>query len=394
MTPKLVTMDDGSFVLLYSGGSMDAGSPGASAMPYFQRFRADGSPVDANAQQLGGNLGGYRDYNASLPSGAASAKAGTDGFGAVALDAGSFGVVFGRGEPADVYFQAMSFATGGTIGSPLQLNTQAAGFQIGAQMIELKGGGYVAVWASNHTAGGPVGSMDEFNVYSRAFDWNGSTLVPRSGPEAMVNTSTEGVNGVSFDVLSVQLGAAALATGGYAVVWARSTGFNTADIYGQAFDAAGNRVGGETLISANTDTSPDLMPTVAGLDDGGYRVSWVHSDPLYDRTDFKGDVYTSVVDANGNLVQAALDEADPEQVDGMPALRIEDLLAVGQMDLLLDDEEAQAVVDGPGDEAAQAALDDWIAQVDSPVDSTAANVYRDAAASLRTAAEEETVGLV
>ncbi|MFD4840403.1 Ig-like domain-containing protein [Achromobacter sp. NPDC058515] len=407
LTPKLVTMGDGSFVLLYTGGSINPGDHIGAGIPmrqHFQRFAADGSPIDAVAWVLGDNFsGGYVDYYPYLPSGAISDKTGTDSFGAVALDADSFGVVQGRsglGGVPDVVFHARKFSTGAAIGSAQLLNTQTSGFQIGVQMIGLKGGGYVAVWASNHTAGGAPGtpapgSMDEFNVYSRTFDWNGSALVPRSGPEAMVNTSTDGVNGVSFDRLSVQLDVVALETGGYAVVWARSTGFNTADIYGQTFDAAGNRVGGETLISANTASSPDLMPTVMALDDGGYRVSWVHSDPLYDRADFNGDVYTSVVDANGNLVQAALDAADPEQADSTLGLRIEDLLADGQTDLLLDDEEVQAVADKPDGEAAQAALDDWIAQVDAPVETAAADAHRDAAASLRMPIEEqEAVGLM
>ncbi|MBB4042129.1 hypothetical protein GGR34_003814 [Microvirga flocculans] len=71
----------------------------------------------------------------------------------------------------------------------------------------------------------------------------------------------------------------ALADGGYVVTWQSILGSDGSNwgIYSQRFDAAGAKVGGETLV--NTTTAGDqTLPHVAALPDGGYLVTWESRD--------------------------------------------------------------------------------------------------------------------
>jgi VCBS repeat-containing protein len=71
---------------------------------------------------------------------------------------------------------------------------------------------------------------------------------------------------------------AALADGGYVIVW-RSYDQDAAfsnGVYGQRYDAAGARVGGEFLINANPGNS-QTEPDVTGLPGGGFAVIWYDS---------------------------------------------------------------------------------------------------------------------
>src|SRR5690606_12123289 len=113
------------------------------------------------------------------------------------------------------------------------------------------------------------GHIDDFDVYSRRYEWTGNQLVALDAAEGRVNTTTDGRNGVGYSTMSVQMSAAALTQGGYVVVWAKFTSNTQSEIYAQTYDAAGNRLGGETLVS--TDVGPvNVIPKVTALGDGGY----------------------------------------------------------------------------------------------------------------------------
>jgi len=91
---------------------------------------------------------------------------------------------------------------------------------------------------------------------------------------------------------------AALADGGYVVVWeSQGQDGDQNGIYAQRYDAAGDRVGGEVLVNATTVDDQD-NPAVTGLADGGYVVTW-------DSEGQEGDnngVYAQRYDATGAAV--------------------------------------------------------------------------------------------
>lgn len=85
------------------------------------------------------------------------------------------------------------------------------------------------------------------------------------GTEKLVNTTIAGDQSNS-DI-------AALAAGGFVIVWEDESASADAAIRGQRYDAAGNPVGGEMLI-APTIAGNDLdSPSVTGLADGGFYVT-------------------------------------------------------------------------------------------------------------------------
>jgi Ca2+-binding RTX toxin-like protein len=105
------------------------------------------------------------------------------------------------------------------------------------------------------------------------------------GTEKLVNTTTTGSQSAS-DV-------AALTGGGYVVVW-QDDGVVPPTIRFQRYDAAGNKVGAEVDIGVEF-VGTDIEPSVIGLADGGFYVTW--SNTSFDH--IEGYVYNS----NGTFVR-------------------------------------------------------------------------------------------
>ena len=85
-----------------------------------------------------------------------------------------------------------------------------------------------------------------------------------AGSDVHVNTSTNGTQ--------TEPGLAALEGGGHVVVWTSNHG-GSYEVYAQRYDADGNPVGSQTQINTYT-ASDQLRPAVAGLEGGGYVVTW------------------------------------------------------------------------------------------------------------------------
>ncbi len=94
---------------------------------------------------------------------------------------------------------------------------------------------------------------------------------------------------------------AALADGGYVVIWqsqlqAGEYGAATADIFGQRFDANGNALGTEFQVNSTT-ADQQSAPTVAGLQGGGFVVSWDSLTPGFNS--IGTDVFAQRFDGQG-----------------------------------------------------------------------------------------------
>jgi hypothetical protein len=116
-----------------------------------------------------------------------------------------------------------------------------------------------------------------------------------AGTETPVNTTTAG--------LQYHASIAALADGGYVVVWTDSDS-NVGDIFAQRYDAAGDPVGTETRINGTTSLAQDY-PVVTAIPGGGYAVAWhgnggSDSDGIFFRAfDAAGDPIFGETRANG-----------------------------------------------------------------------------------------------
>jgi hypothetical protein len=193
----------------------------------------------------------------------------------------------------------------------VQANTNDNGWQIGARSFALKEGGFVSLWASNHGSAASTtegGTMDGFDMYSRRYSFNSSTnaLTALDTAEKRVNTTTNGVNGVGFDTMSTgHFSGVGLEHGGYVVVWQKFTSQGASETYSQGFDAAGNKLGGETLVSTNfVDSTGTVttLPWVAALKDGGYVVTWTSENTTdYAENSLTADIKMVIVNADGSV---------------------------------------------------------------------------------------------
>ncbi|WP_395672794.1 hypothetical protein [Phenylobacterium sp.] len=101
-----------------------------------------------------------------------------------------------------------------------------------------------------------------------------------------VNSSTAGVQ--------VAPVAASLADGSHVVVWQDVA---TSDLFGQRFDASGERLGGEFRINTTPTANLAPEPSIIGLEGGGFAVAWaIVPDPA--SPVFK-DVVSQLFDASG-----------------------------------------------------------------------------------------------
>ncbi|WP_283957803.1 type I secretion C-terminal target domain-containing protein [Variovorax sp. 3P27G3] len=283
--PVYVDMPDGRHVLLYAMG-------GAYSFDIYQiRYNADGTAIDKNSMALtsDGRTNGFSMDLHRLPGYDLSDGYATTGMAAVAVSDSKYVMLYTSQKyqntpglaTSNMFAQVYDFGTGRAVGAEIRVNSEWVGTQMGAQVLRLKEGGLVAVWLSDHTAYSPFpvdrSTSDNFDVYAKRLAWDEATqsIVAKDTQEVRVNTTTNGANGVDFWNFSVHFGAAALAHGGYVVVWSKFTSRYTSEVYGQTFDAAGNKLGGETLISVNGASAVDMMPRVTELPDGGYVVTWV-----------------------------------------------------------------------------------------------------------------------
>jgi hypothetical protein len=145
---------------------------------------------------------------------------------------------------------------GNKIGSELLLNTWTTDSQGDPSVTSLSDGGFVVVWDSNGQ------DRSSWGVYAQRFDLNGNKI----GSEFRVNTwTTDAQWGPSV---------ASLLNGGFVVVWQSfgqdSSGYG---VYGQGFDADGNKVGPEFRVNTWT-TDSQWNPSVTSLPNGGFVVVW------------------------------------------------------------------------------------------------------------------------
>ncbi|WP_146089546.1 Ig-like domain-containing protein, partial [Acinetobacter ursingii] len=217
--------------------------------------------------------------------------------------------------PTKQNLMVVDYASDGkaTIVTSMVANIFDNGWQVGAKSFALKEGGFVSLWASNHesataaTGTAAKGTMDGFDVYARRFNYDDvtKTITALDAQEKRVNTTTDGVNGVGYSTMATgHMSGVALEHGGYVIVWTKMLSNTLSEVYSQSFDAAGNKLGGETLVSTQTvdgTGSVDTLPYVAALADGGYVVTWTNSNQDYKVNSLTADIKSVIVNADGSI---------------------------------------------------------------------------------------------
>ncbi|GAA0603417.1 hypothetical protein GCM10009416_46320 [Craurococcus roseus] len=160
-------------------------------------------------------------------------------------------------------------------GSEFRVNATTADYQSGPSVAAFADGGFVTAW-TGRTADGT------YDVFAQRFAADGR--------------ATDGEFGVNATALGDQNApsVAALPDGGFVVSWTGTGADGTRDIFARRFAADGAAAGGEFRVDA-TPSGDQYGPKVAALADGGFVASWV----LYD-ADGTRDVFARRFAADGS----------------------------------------------------------------------------------------------
>jgi hypothetical protein len=171
------------------------------------------------------------------------------------------------GDNSSTSIKAQLFdATGVKVGGEFLVNTETASDQLLPTVTALTNGGFVVTWQDQS---GTLGDSLGTSIKAQLFDASGAKV----GSEFLVNTQTAG------DQAAPAI--AALTNGGFAVTWYENVSSPGGNIVAQVFDATGAKFGSQFLV--NTQSQIGEAPTIAGLANGGFVVTW---------RDLSGSIYT------------------------------------------------------------------------------------------------------
>jgi hypothetical protein len=184
------------------------------------------------------------------------------------------------GNGAGIYQQRYS-AGGEKAGAETRVNTETAHSESAPAVTSLADGGWLVSWMSHGQLG------QGYGIHQQRYTAAGVAI----GGEVRVNTT---VGDQFFPKVT------ALADGGWLVGWASRNQEDTEwDVYQQRYTAAGLATGGEVRVHTKTHGNLE-EPSVTGLADGGWLVSWTSEGQDGDG----GGIFQRRFDASG----AALDK--------------------------------------------------------------------------------------
>jgi nitrate reductase NapAB chaperone NapD len=183
------------------------------------------------------------------------------GFGSheVAADAnGNFVVVwYSQGQDASGYgvFGQRYDSAGAALGSEFRVNSWTTDSQRAPSVAAAADGAFVVVWESNRQDGSATG------VFGQRYDSGGRPV----GREFRVNTTR--------DFRQEDPSVASDVSGNFVVVWTGSAPSASGEVFGQRFDSAGERVGGEFRVNTTTNSFQGFS-SVASDASGNFVVVW------------------------------------------------------------------------------------------------------------------------
>ena len=251
---NVAALADGGWIVHWNSLDQDGSLYGV----YSQRYSATGAPVGIETR-----VHTYTTDNQTLAR-----------VPVLALENGGWAVVwtsYGQDGDRSGAFQRIYDANGLPTSVETPINTYTPNEQIPMHIMGLPDGGWMVAVTSNGQDG------DSGGLYLRKYNADGTP----DGAETRINTTTAGYQQIEL--------AAQLADGGWLITW------NSAEpappgitlIYQQRYDADGNAVGTQTLISSHTAADHS---NVIPLADGGWVVTWDSLDQ---------DIYQRRFDSDG-----------------------------------------------------------------------------------------------
>ena len=281
-TSSVTNLDDGGFVVTWDNNGQDRGI-------YGQRYDDAANAVLSEFQ-------------------ISSSTSYFDGSKVANLSDGGFVVTWSDYIDSNTLVVGQRFdSSGNKAGSKFQLEVGEHNYN--EFVTGLRDGGFVIAWQSNTGDGGL--EDNPFNIYGQRFLNSGVT----NGNKFQINTHETGEQ--SGPVI------AALDNGAFVVVW-HSSGQDdggsdwhasgTGGIYGQRYDSSGNAAGVEFQINT-FETGWQGRPSITGLSDGGFVVSW--TDKVQDGSEegIYGQRYDSEGNAttySGHIIEPRVDLTDAQ----------------------------------------------------------------------------------
>ncbi|WP_112664691.1 hypothetical protein [Microvirga flavescens] len=247
---------DGGWVVAWVSSGQDGSSEGV----YQQRYDSNGAKAGAETR-VNVVAGGYQGQPSIAPM--------ADGGWIVTYLSELNGILQQRFDAAGA---AVGTATRVDDDPPASMYSSAA----------LTTFGWVVAWT------GTDGARD--NIFQQAFDLDGNKL----GTPQQVNVSSTGQQRDAHVM--------GLLDGGWVVFWSSDTG-ESQDLYQQRYDAAGAKVGGETLVNADARASRSKVQSTL-LSDGNYVVTWTAYG--YGPDGDEGGIYQQVFSASGDKIGAEI----------------------------------------------------------------------------------------
>ncbi len=316
--PTITALADGGYVVIWQSSGQDGDGFGI----YGQRYDSDGVIVGGEF-----SVNSQTTLSQSAPS-------------ITALAAGGFVVTWQSdgqdGDGAGIYGQRFN-SVGVVVGGEFQVNTVTALDQSAPTTTGLTNGGFVVTWQSDGQDGAVAGiygqrydssgvaAGTEFLVNTvTALDQSTSSITTLADGDFVVTWQSDGqdgdgfgiygqrydatglVVGVEFQVSTETIGdqwnpaITSLAGGGFVVTW-QSDGQdgNGEGIFAQRFDADGVAEGAEFQVNTQTALG-QLRPTITGLADGGFVVTWQSDDQDGDGFGIYGQRYDATGFTAGN----------------------------------------------------------------------------------------------
>ena len=281
--PTITGLSNGGFVVSWSDSSLGVGGAGGDtsmAAIKAQLYDASGAPV--GGEFLVNTRTDFSQYEPSITS------LSNGGFVASWVD-GATGIGGADGDGSSLAVKAQVFnATGARVGGEFLVNTATLRAQFEPAITGLANGGFVVSWSDYSLgAGGAGGDTSGTSIKAQIFDSTGT----RIGDEFLVNSAT--VGGQCEPTI------AGLTDGGFIVSWRDDSGTlgdsSITSVKAQVFDASGIRVGQEFLVNTIT-LGQQYQPTITGMSDGGFVVSWNDSSGASgdsSETAIKGQIFSA-----------------------------------------------------------------------------------------------------
>jgi VCBS repeat-containing protein len=260
-SPSIAALDDGGFITAWESSGQDGSDGGIIA----QRFNKNGIKVGTEFQ-----VNSYSSKEQSHPS-------------VTGLSGGGFVITWDSlgqdGSDKGVFAQRFD-ANGIRDGIEFRVNTNTAESQSEPSVSALSGGGFIISWDYSN----PI--ADAGGIYAQRYDENGLSI----GSEFQVNTHL-------WDA-QTETSVAALIEGGFIVTWrSASQDGDGYGVFGQLYDDSGLKQGSEFRVNTYT-LSFQQSPSVAALNDGGFIVVW----SSYNQDgDFDG-IFAQRYDASGDAL--------------------------------------------------------------------------------------------